>query len=344
MAVIARAETTSKIGFSLFDPDMQVPYTIQSMISVQRQLGRSIAAEIGYLRTDGNDFPLQRQFTQAFDRQTGLRPNPALGAPGGYYVDSSQSMIYNGLQTSLRKRFSNRHSWDVNYTFSKSEATQGGDLSAYYIAWFENNQDFFNPEYDYGPASNDVRHRLNVSFIYEVPELGGGRGMMNAVLGGWQLSGTLQARSGSALRVTQASGIDRSRPDVVEGADLILDDWQATCTSTGCNYSEHGRVQERAGDPPDQRDASPRDIYAGHGARSIQYELQHDYREEFQRRSGKATAGAGRRVQRVESQELGRSADGDHERRFRSHHQRQRIAHDAVRREALVLKSSGPEA
>ena len=79
-----------------------------------------MAAEIGYLRTDGNDFPLQRQFTQAFDRNTGVRPNPALGAPGGYYVDSGQTMDYNGLQTSLRKRFSNRYSWDVNYTFGKS--------------------------------------------------------------------------------------------------------------------------------------------------------------------------------------------------------------------------------
>ena len=51
--------------FSIFDPDMQLPYTIQSMLSVQHSLGRTIAAEVGYLRTDGNDFPLQRQFTQA---------------------------------------------------------------------------------------------------------------------------------------------------------------------------------------------------------------------------------------------------------------------------------------
>ena len=104
------------------------------MVSVQRSFGRTMAAEVGYLRTDGDDFPLQRQFTQAFDRRTGARPNPALGAPGGYYVDSSQTMVYNGLQTSVRKRFSNSYSWDVNYTLGKSDATQGGDLSAYYIA------------------------------------------------------------------------------------------------------------------------------------------------------------------------------------------------------------------
>src|SRR5205085_4536102 len=112
--------------------------------------------DIGYVRTDGNDFPLQRQFTQAIDRQTGARPNPSLGAPGGYYVDSSQTMVYNGLQMSLRKRFSNRYSWDFNYTIATSEATQGGDLAAYYIATVDNTQDFWNPEYDRAPTNNDV--------------------------------------------------------------------------------------------------------------------------------------------------------------------------------------------
>jgi hypothetical protein len=222
--------------FSVIDPEIQVPYTVQSMISVQHSIGRSMSAEIGYLRTDGNDFPLQRQFTQAFDRVTGVRPNPSLGAPGGYYIDSSQTMVYNGLQTSLRRRFANRYSWDVNYTFAKSEATQGGDLSAYYIAAFENNQDFWDPEYDRGPSSNDLRHRLNASFIYEIPAFGGGQGALNAVLGGWQVSGIVQARSGNALLVTQPSGISRSRPDVVPGEELIVADWKDTCTASGCNY------------------------------------------------------------------------------------------------------------
>ncbi len=235
--LLAQADSAGRRSvFSLFDPNMQVPYTIQSMIGVQRSFGRSMVLETSYLRTDGNDFPLQRQFTQAFDRQTGARPNPALGAPGGYYVDSSQTMVYNGFQNTLRKRFSDRYSWEVNYTLGKSVATQGGDLSAYYIASFENNQDFWDPEFDRGPASNDVRHRLNGSFIYELPGIRGGHGLLNGVIGGWQLSGILQSRSGTALRVQQPSGIDRSRPDVVPGVDLIFPDWQSRCDARGCNY------------------------------------------------------------------------------------------------------------
>ena len=237
MLPLAQADSAGRPAvFSLIDTNLAAPYTIQSMVSVQRAVGRTMAAEIGYLRTDGNDFPLQRQFTQAFDRETGLRPNPAIGAPGGYYVDSNQEMVYNGLQTSLRRRFSDRYSWDVNYTLGKSEATQGGDLSVYYLGSLNNIQDFWNPELDYGPSTNDIRHRLNASFIYELPGVGGGQGVLNGILGGWQISGIVQAGSGGALTVVQPSGIARSRPDVVPGVDLVVADWKDTCDGRGCTY------------------------------------------------------------------------------------------------------------
>jgi Carboxypeptidase regulatory-like domain/TonB dependent receptor/TonB-dependent Receptor Plug Domain len=233
---LAQADSAGRAAvFSLIDTNLDAPYTIQSMISVQRALGRAMVTEIGYLRTDGNDFPLQRQFTQAFDRQTGLRPNPAIGSPGGYYVDSSQTLAYNGLQTSLRKRFSDRYSWDVNYTLSKSDSTQGGDLSVYYITSYNAMQDFWNPEADYGPSTNDIRHRFNASFIYELPGMGG-KPVLSGVLGGWQISGILQARSGSALVITQPSGIGNSRPDVATSVDLSVANWKDTCVASGCTY------------------------------------------------------------------------------------------------------------
>ena len=112
-------------------------------------------------------------FALARDRVTGEMPNPQLGAPGGYYVDSSQTMNYNGLQTSVRKRFSNHYSFDANYTFSKGMATQGGDLAVYSLSNVNNTQDFWDPELDRGPVVNDLRHRVNAMFIGELPELSG---------------------------------------------------------------------------------------------------------------------------------------------------------------------------
>ena len=225
-----------KTVFSLYDTHLPVPYTIQSMASVQKGLGRTMAMEVGYVHTDGRSFPVQRQLSQAIDRETGLRPNPALGAPGGYYVDSSQTMVYNGLQTALRKRFANAHSWEVNYTLSKGEATQGGDFAHWSLADVDSTQDFWDPEFDRGPVDNDVRHRMTGTFIYELPRIRGSQGVLNGILGGWQVSGIVNARTGLKLRVTQPSGIERSRPDAVPGVDPVLEDWKDSCTASGCNY------------------------------------------------------------------------------------------------------------
>jgi hypothetical protein len=118
----------------------------------------------------------------------------------------------------------------------KSESTQGGDLSVTYVTGFNNTQDFWNPEFDYGLSVDDIRHRLNASFIYELPGIRGGQGVVNGILGGWQLSGIAQIRSGQQLVITQPSGMPRSRPDVAPGVDLVIDDWKDNCTAAGCNY------------------------------------------------------------------------------------------------------------
>jgi hypothetical protein len=228
--IVLRDAAGRQTVFSIFNTDLRTPYTTQSMITLQRGFRRTMAVEVGYVRTDGSDFPLHRSLPTAFDRQTGARPNPSLGAPGGYYVDSSQTMVYNGLQTTFRKRFSNRYALDVNYTLAKAEATQGGDIAGYWIATINNTQDFWDPERDRGPANNDVRHRVNATVIYELPELAGQSGLMRATLGGWQISSIFRALSGGALTVVQPSGIGNSRPDIVSGADPVLDDWDRTLT------------------------------------------------------------------------------------------------------------------
>jgi hypothetical protein len=234
--VVITENAGRKSIFSIIDPNLEAPFTIQSMLSVQRAIGRTMALEVGYIRTNGRDFPLQLQFAKAIDRATGLRPNPTLGAPGGYYVSSDQTMVYNGLQTAFSKRFSNKYSFEINHTFGKGVATQGGDLASYITADIGNTQDFWDPEFDRGPTEDDVRHRLTGTFIYELPELEAQNRLLKGVVGGWQIAGIFNARSGQVLTVTQPSGIPSSRPDLVSGVDLVVPNWKDTCDATGCNY------------------------------------------------------------------------------------------------------------
>jgi len=185
-------------------------------------------AEVDYVRTDGRDFPLHDPLANAFDRQTGARPNPSLGTLSGYYLSSDQTMVYNALQTSLRRRFSNNIAFDIHYTLRKGWADQGGGLSSPFVngdIFFT--QDFFDPKFDRGPLSQEARHNLSGNVIYELPFFKGSRSLLATALGGWQLSSIVNIRTGVPLRVTQPSGISQSRPDYV-GPDAVLSNWHDT--------------------------------------------------------------------------------------------------------------------
>ena len=218
----------TKAIYSLIDPDLRAPYTVQSMINVQRSFGGAWMAEAGYIRTDGRDFPLSRPLANAFDRETGARPNPALGTPSGVYLTSEQTMVYNALQASVRRRFADDLGLGFHYTYSRGYAEQGGSLASNFVnSDYFVTQDFFDPFFDRNPLSQEARNRIAVDAIYQLPSFAGGGRLLSQVLGDWQLSGILSARSGVPLRVTQPSGIGNSRPDLI-GDDPVLDDYRET--------------------------------------------------------------------------------------------------------------------
>jgi len=139
-------------------------------------------------------------------------------------------MKYNGLQTSLRKRFSRGVQFDLHYTLSKGDSTQGGDIQAYYQAGLLGNsnvQDFFNPEADRTPNAGDNRHRVTADVIYDLPWFRNGKGILPHTIGGWQISSIFRSRSGNPMNIYQASGIQNSRPDYI-GGDAVLPDWKDT--------------------------------------------------------------------------------------------------------------------
>lgn len=211
--------------FSLFDPNLQNPYTMNYQLNVQRALARDMMWEVGYVGVRGVKFIMHRRFNLP-DRSTGIKPNPPLNA-AGYYVDNSQQMIYNGLQTSLRKRFSRGLSFDVFYTWAKGMATTGGDIGAYYQDDFPDSvQDFFNPNLDRAPTEAHADHRFIADFIYEVPKLNSWGPALSQFLGGWQISGIVAARSGEPDYVSQSCSFNwHCRPDFL-GGNAKFSDWK----------------------------------------------------------------------------------------------------------------------
>ena len=119
---------------------------------------------------------------------------------------------YNALQVSLRQRSMNGLEYLASYTLSQTKTNNlgyygSGGVAAEGAYWMNT----YEPEWNYGPAFFDARHNLVFSANYELPY---GRGrtwgtdaspVVDAILGGWRLSGIFQARSGFPITVTDGS-------------------------------------------------------------------------------------------------------------------------------------------
>ena len=210
-SIIQKNPGIQQIGYA-FDPNIQAPYTINFYLGIQRAITSTTMIETAYVGNKGNKFRLARMFNWP-DRVTDVKPNPNLGQ--GVYYCSCQNTIYNSWQTSIRKRFSKSLSVGVNYTWGKSLSYTGGDSGADFSGdTFNSIQDFFNPRASRGPSSGDTTHTFNTHWVYYVPTPVN-NAVGRAVLGGWELSGVFQARSGQPVYISQ-TGL-YSRPDYIGG-------------------------------------------------------------------------------------------------------------------------------
>ncbi|MGH9949351.1 MAG: TonB-dependent receptor, partial [Pyrinomonadaceae bacterium] len=123
------------------------------------------------------------------------------------YKTSGGDDRYNALQFSLQRSFSTGLTMNAQYTFGKSEGLSSGSNEARTSAQLD------NFEADRGRNNFDVRHTFNLSALYELPFGKGKRWEMgsvgNALLGGWEVGGIYNARSGVPIEVLVV------RPDVV---------------------------------------------------------------------------------------------------------------------------------
>ncbi|MFT4112151.1 carboxypeptidase regulatory-like domain-containing protein [Silvibacterium sp.] len=106
---------------------------------------------------------------------------------------------YDGLQATLNKRLSNGLQIQASYAWSKNYAN-GSD-----------HQDSFHPMADYAIASQDIRQRFVVSYIYQLPF---GRGRMfgsgisrweDTLFGGWQVNGITTVQGGNPLSISASN-------------------------------------------------------------------------------------------------------------------------------------------
>ena len=160
-------------------------------------------------------------------------PTPACCAVDvNNYFGNNSSSNYNSLQAKVDKRFSNGFQIMAHYTFSHSNTYDSSDQSYYVI----------DPKEAYGPDRYNRNHVFLVTSVYELPFgkgkrfMGGvGRGM-DYVIGGWQVSNTVNWSSGlpwtaSIGECGNISDTGPCHPNVVPGQSLSLGPHMVT---SGC--------------------------------------------------------------------------------------------------------------
>jgi outer membrane receptor protein involved in Fe transport len=201
--------------FAMINPNLQSPYTHHYTLGLQRELTKDLVLETSMVGVRGTKLDLWRPLNEPI-RSTGIRPNPLLRAT--YYLDNSATSSYASWQTSLRKRYSHGLSASVHYTWGKALAYNGGDIGTWYQG--DNTprvQDFNNIRAEHAPATGDITHSFVSQAVYDLPRLANFNPFVHHVLGGWQLGGIFEARSGEPLSITQQGGVQVARPDYIGG-------------------------------------------------------------------------------------------------------------------------------
>jgi hypothetical protein len=199
-------------------------YVQQWNFTIQRELMKDLVLDVGYVGNRGIHLPTFRDVNQnpvTFNATTGA---PIAGAkPLAQYGFNSQIEYmefqgysnYNSLQSRLEKRFSQGLSTLVSFTYGKTLAdaidqlASGGDATTYQ-GMKRGPQNGYDRHSEYGPADFDVKLRLNVSAVWQLPfghdrRFGSSsRGITNILLGGWDFSPIVTAEGGLPLTVVQA--------------------------------------------------------------------------------------------------------------------------------------------
>jgi hypothetical protein len=222
--------------------DRRTPYSMSFLLNVQRELSQNLTFEIGYmgsvshrlegLRAPNESLPACRSVPREGDPNrarclsdplTGLSvplraPFPNFGRI--QLVDNTHNANYHSMGTKLTRRFSSGLTFLTSYTWSKSLDTSSGIRVQGNDTLFPQNS--YCRKCEYGRSAFDVRHRLVISGLWEIP-FGKGRRMavanpvLDGVVGGWQVGSIFTTQTGFGQTIFNAndpsfSGGNNDRP------------------------------------------------------------------------------------------------------------------------------------
>jgi hypothetical protein len=214
----------SVVFYSAIDTNWHDPYSLQTNLSVDHDLGRGFGLRVSYVGLQTWHLVWQPEFNMLPYSKTTLavdQPRTAFPFPNFLSLPdraTSAQANYQSGQAELSHRFGRGLSFDAAYTYAKNLSDNQGSYGTFSAPNFVDEQGGYNATYsydrhiDYGNVTGTRRHRFLSSGVYELPVGRGKRfgGSMNRfanlAIGGWQVSGIFLLQTGPFLTPFIPSG------------------------------------------------------------------------------------------------------------------------------------------
>ena len=218
------------------DRNIRTPMVQQWHLGLEYQLPSETMVKLSYAGSHGEHlygFYNGNQALPSTDPNAALAPRRPFPAVDGT-IDAFRSNTisnYNSLQASLEKRMTHGLMFQASYTYSHAlDEASSASLGSL------NNGDFRDqrfPGMEYGNSDFDVRHHFVISYSYDLPfgrgkQFGGNAtGVLNQLIGNWQIAGITSASTGNYFTVSDpfvnssntdcggTVGYNCSRPNVI---------------------------------------------------------------------------------------------------------------------------------
>jgi len=240
------------------------PYVYNFYLDVQREIMPKTVLDVKYVGTaghklfraeninsePGSDLPFGATTVDNFGRTLsglgGIRLNQNYGVLRNW--ENSVNSNYNSFQASLKHQMSHGLLFNLDYTYSHSidngSTWHSGATTANGAAAGEGyTTDQTMPGLDRGNSIFDIRHRLVVNYVWQLPGQSL-KGVAGAIAGGWDLNGIWSFQSGAHWEPFNAF-----QPNLVGtgpgGSCTVADVSDGACQNLGGDFNLNGVTNDR---------------------------------------------------------------------------------------------------
>jgi hypothetical protein len=206
-------------------PGWRPPRVASWNLAVERQLTKDVLARVAYAASKGTFLGYNPDLNAAVYGPGATTGNTQARRPNQTFQNiiedvSGGNSIYNSLQVTLEKRFSDGFNVSANYTFGKTIDT----VSYLTDTCSSNVINPYNAGAYRGVSDFNVPHRFVLNYLWQLPSPKD-NALLRALVGQWQTTGILNWQSGFPLTITSGeddslSGVGNDLADVIAKPSL----------------------------------------------------------------------------------------------------------------------------